>query len=189
MARRRVSGGGRRSRAPVAWVTNVFNETAMDLAGTLTELNVLDVDVDLVTAAPLNYSHLIRRVIVNGGLAIVPSSTTGASDMVSFYYALYVIDSDDSDATILVGTLGSLLGARRVLHAGCLSFTVREETAGATGVSALYWLPKIEIDVKVNAKIRPDEFLVLGCQFGSAASGAISLAAMSAYSRVLVNAP
>jgi len=179
-------GGKPVMRERPVWTTNNFNETAMTRDGVINEFAILDVSVETPTlAAGPTEVHGLRRVIIHGGLATQVAITTAASDIIALFGALYVIDREETEASIVTTDRGTILegGAGRVLWTNCWTWASTEHTTVAT--EAIQEPRRIDIDLKVRLNLRFDQQLILGLQFGSDVTETLVSAAFSAITRTL----
>lgn len=193
MARRRMrrTYGVRHTRkgtGRTSWVTNIFNEGAQTIDGTLTEYALLEYGDYEDPATNLHKPTHIKRIILKGGLAYTPQSTTFAQDIGALFMALYVIDQNDADGTILtVATSGIVIG-NRVLHLDCMTRGLVEIPAAQASQVVIPEF-RIDLDIRLNVTMLPDEALSLGLQFGSSVVETIAVAAFSGYCKVLIEQP
>lgn len=179
-------------RKPVTWIRTLFVESSLNLnggTGSLTEFVLLDPDDVLVATSRLNNTVSIRRIVVNGGVAMSLATTGLAQDICQLMWAVYILDQDDADANINTTSPTAIMGSERILRCGCEMFTGQSGTAAGMIGGNIYPGIKVDIDIRVNAKIRRDQELYLGMQFGSGISPPVTLASFGAYSSVLCNVP
>lgn len=188
--RRRIPRFSRR-KVPTLWSTTVFTESAIPTDATLLELVLLQPDADLESLAGVqNRVFKLKRILFNGGIAITPSVTAALqSDIVAIYTVLYTIDAEDADASIITAGGSSILSTERVLFSDVFTSSVRaNNTAGSQTPDVLHGFP-VRIDARLNVNMRSDDLLILGVQFGSTPSAALTEARISGASRVLCVAP
>lgn len=188
MAMRRRFRRTFRRRQRVAWDSVVFNESNITRAGLINEYVLVssgDWDGDI---QGVNKKGRIKRIHLNGGMGFVPNSTTFAQDNVALFGALYITDNEETDATILVTTAGSLIQAHRVLHTDVWAWSSAEVPTAQVGTAFGFHI-KLSVDVKVNLTLEPDELLIWGMQFGSDVQETLSDARFSAYGRCLIEEP
>lgn len=178
-----------RREKPV-WATTNFNETAVTRDGALNEFAIIDPELLGTAAVTTNVTQVIstRRIIVRGGVAWSNESTTFAQDIITAFMAVYVIDREDTDATIVGTAVGSSIlegGAGRVLWTDCQTLTNVEIPVGTPGTQQYFGM-RIDIDLKVRTNLRNDQLLLFGFQFGSDVTATMAAAALSCVSRVLV---
>lgn len=180
----------RTKRTPVAWVRTFFQESTIPTDATISENVLLDPSAVLVPGPTpkLNEVFMVRRVIVAGGVAFQPLNTAFAFEMVVCAWAVYIIDADDSDASIITTAAGTIMASNRILATGCININVKEGTVAQTESIIAPSFP-VNVDVRVNAKIRPEELLILAFQFGTTSTSALAAGQFSGYSSVLVNRP
>lgn len=165
----------------LAWTRGVFGNT-VDQTGTppdLTESVLFDPALDAVggsAGADFNRKWNVRRAIVRGGLLPLPLTTAFQFAGYVMIQALYVIDREDADNTLLTTNIGDILegGVERLLYTNVLTFCVNESTGTAVNPVALWNPPRIDIDWKGNVKMGMDELLVYGSQVTVDVSGALS---------------
>lgn len=184
----RMSRGGRRGRAPVAWVNAVANHVAVPVDGTLLELGLLepaDWGGDIVNTN--KKGHLIRTI---GSWTVlwVPETTTFATGLCRLFWAVYVIDQDDADATIVSAAVGTILQGSRVLQVGCTGFSSLEIPTANQGTA---FIPALTFswDTALRAKLESDQIVALGVQLGGGVTGTITSMGISGYSRSLIREP
>lgn len=199
MFRRRRFGAGRRRffRRPVqrerpVWSTTNFNETALALDTTRNDfiLWLPSVQYASETAAPSDQWQL-RRIIVNGDVAVVPETTTLASDIVVMFGALFIDDTFATGSTLITTARGDTLegGTDRLLWTNCWSWG-QVEIPTATRSDTVIRVPvRIEIDIKVRARLSFNKVVMLSLQWGSSVGNVIAAAAFSATTRVLLVNP
>lgn len=192
--RRRRRFRGVRGKLPSSlrpkWYSSAFIETAIDFSvgPNLSELVLFD-GPTVTSAAQLevNRTFSVRRTLFNGVIQIAESVTAAVQDIFSIFYAIYVIDTDDTDATLLNTAVGGILNSQRVIHTGCVGMTGVELT-GATPTAGFIPSLPLNIDVRTNVKLREDEILALGIQFTST-NLALAIANVSGIARVLITPP
>lgn len=185
--RRRFSRPVRRER-PV-WSTTNFNETAMAVDSTLNVQVLWDPLTNEPSNSPGSSQHWsIRRIIVNGGMAIVPQQTALTNDIVTVFGALICSDSDDDDATLITTSQGQILegGSNRLLWTNCWTFVITEVAAAVYSTAYIPAPVQINIDLKTRVNMKFDDSLMLLLQFGSTAASVINAAAFSAITRILM---
>lgn len=185
MGRRRRYGRPVQKERPM-WATTNFNETAIAGDATLEEMLIFQ-NQDIVDFNATSLTS-IRRIIINGGVAIVPESTTFASNMIALYAALYVTDIDETDTTLITTAPGDILegGVGRVLWTNCYAFSVAEIPTANVGTNLIPPVARIEIDWKGRLNLRGDDaFLVLGLQYGASVTSTVALSSFSATCRTL----
>lgn len=185
--RRRPRGGPFQKRR-LAWCTNIFNETAITRDGNGNLLVALESQDWQGDSAGLTKKAHIKRIILKGDLAATPATTTIATDIVCCFFCLFVQDSDDTDANLLTTTAGSILQAHRVLWTDVQSLANIEVPAAQFGTSFAPGM-RIDIDLRLNVVIEPDEELVFAIQYGSTVSETLTAAAFSGICRTLIENP
>jgi len=195
MARRRGIGSrrgrGNFAKKRFAWTSAVFG-VGMDIAGTppdLMENIVVDPMNDFQPGTDYNRKYNVRRILVHGAMQLVPNTTAAQVQGWTYIEALYVIDREDQDASLVTTDIGDILegGADRVLytnvHSGC---TIEGTTAQVS--SNLIPGERIDIDWKGNVKVGLDQLIVYAAQFTSDVSGAMSSATIQVITRALFEA-
>jgi len=184
--RSRRSARGLRSRKPVKWITDVFNGTSISLtAGTPTELSCVEGD-DWIPSGPIVKRNVtLKRVVVEATLNVTPAATAFERGPFAFFYALHVIDLEDSDADIVTGAQGTIIQSNRVLHVGVLGGIAIEGTAGDITMDLLPSLP-LQIDWNGSATMGPDDLLLLSIQPDATQTAVITSAAFHGYVRSLI---
>lgn len=170
------------------WFSNLFSEDALGTSSTLIEEVIFDSEVSHVPAGfAYSVQAEIRRLVVDGVITWVPQITATAFEMASLVWAVYVIDREDTDNTLISTTRGAILegGARRVLRTGVIGFTAVELPVAQIGTSFIPAIP-MQIDLKVSMKVATDELIVLGMQWTSDVSSAINQAAFTGITRTLL---
>lgn len=178
-----------RSRKPkVSWVSTLFNETALDRTAAAAANQILLDGADWrAGVASLSQGARVLRLIYNGVIMVALESTAAAQEMSSIIWAIVVADEGESSLGTLNSTAsGSLIQAQRVLASGVEGATFLE-TAGFI----VNQVPgfKVNVDWKARVKMRPEDQIVFVAQFQSDASSALSAAAISGFSRVLIEEP
>lgn len=130
----------------------------------------------------------IKRILFNGQVGIVPNITTDALDIVALFAAVVKMDADDTDTSIVLSSAGSIIQGSRVLWTECWSWGSMEITGGPLQHEYTSG-PKLNIDLKPNLTVLPDERVLLILRFGSTVVETISAAAVSGYARCLIEQP
>lgn len=178
-------------REKLVWSTSNFNEAAITRTGATTfnnffvPVNIYDV-VDNLEGPSDKFS--VRRVLVNGGIAVTAESTTFAQDICCMFAALMVLDNNDSSSSLVLTNRGELLegGAERVLWTGCYTWNNIEIPAATLGGPRVEPAPVVfNIDWKGRCNMRLDETMTLAVAFGSDVTSTITGAAFSAITRTL----
>lgn len=194
--RRRSRGNFRRrfgkpfAKQGTMWVTTLFNEVASDSA-TVVELVMMSAgDVDLLAAVDTagTIVYHIRRIIVNATFLAMPSlAVSNVSDQGSIVWAIYTLDTEDSDNTILNTNAGSILRTERILQTGIVGWGAHSITTGQSGGGVYAGIP-VNVDFRLPVKMRSDELLLFGFQQQSAFGTAFGVQpSCSAITRILVN--
>jgi len=195
--RRRSRGTFRRrigkpfARQQTVWVSTLFNEVATSAAvvGELVMLDALDVDPTVGLADGTNRVYHVKRIIVNGVMMWVPSTAGTNSDVHSIVWAIYTVDTEDTDANLNTTASSSLFRTERILQSGVVGVGMLSTTAAQSGGVFIPGMP-INVDLRSPVRMRSDEVLVFGMQQQSAAGSAFGVQpAFSALTRVLVEAP
>jgi len=169
MFRRR--GFGRRPvvRERLNWLTSNFNEQAQSILATLTEFNIYDPAQDIVAAAAGagGTRAQLRRIIVNGGVAASPGIAAVTFDQIGLVAAIYVRDTNDTDASLITTAQGDILegGTTRLLWTHMYSFTHVMQEATKSYTTLIPALAEVNVDLRVRVNLRFDEVCVLGMQF------------------------
>lgn len=146
------------------WLTTNFLTTVVPIDATLLQMVCFDPLSSQVLTSPFQYMkhYEVRRWVFNGVLGITPQNAS-ASGFARFVWAAFVIDREDSDATLLSTGAGDIMegGAGRVLQTGVLGANVM-----ASATNTPYVVPTMELkfDVKVGMKLKPDQQLAVGIQ-------------------------
>lgn len=188
MARRRFTRRLPRSARRLAWVTNVFNEVSVDRAAAINFFVAVEAaDWQGDTQSLTKRAH-VRRTIVNGVVTATPTSTALELDSVILFYALLVCDAEETDNNIVSSAAGSLLQAHRVLHVGCKGYAGIEIPSAQMGTN---WIPGVDIDIDIrsNVVLEPDEQLRLAIQYGGGVTGVLADSRFSGYCRTLIENP
>lgn len=183
---------GRLKRQKTAWVTSIFIESAIDVTSStaMTEFVLVAADQDInPMPSAQNLKMLVRRIICKGGIMMSPLTTAVSFDPNGFMLALYTIDAEDADASIITGGTSSILLTERILWHDCLTFTGVESTGTTAVVPGFMPGLRIDLDVKLNVSLRNDELLVLGIQPMATLNNTITVATASMASRCLVDVP
>lgn len=190
--RRRFSRGlrMRRRKKEYAWITTLFNETSLTMAGApdINELILLDPDSDL-NAIPASINKLwhVRRVVLRGVFMPIPSNLSTGHDAMAWKVMMYTIDREDTDASITTSPAGSIINTERVLYADQIGYVSRATTlAAGSWTPALYDCPRLDIDSNLNVTLRGDRLLVCGIQAENTTT-VVALQPFSCVSRVLVD--
>lgn len=182
MARRFQRGFNRSRRAQfakkrLAWTRALFG-TDIDIGSSaaLGEHILFDALTDIQPdTSDYHRKYTVKRIIVKGGHEFRPLATTFEQAFVRLNTCLYVIDREDTDASIVSTTPGEILegGADRVLFTDVQTGMVSEVTTANRAESFVVG-PRIEIDWRGNAKCGIDQLVVLGFQLALNISGAVS---------------
>lgn len=169
-----------------AWVTVFFPESTIDFANVVaTELVLLQGD-DWSQNANLQSDEKIKRIVFNGIVNIVPASTTLAFESAAWWWALYVIDNDESRELDPLNT--ALFDVHRMLQTGVIGGTVIEGTAAQTPSNIFPGFP-VNIDLNRGLpRLTRDDLLVFAIRAASSTSAAVTTATISAISRCLIEA-
>lgn len=180
----------RKPRAKVAWVRTFFSSTALDLSAAATEeLVCLDVSAVLTQGTgKLNQSFMLRRAIFDGMVSFTPTATVLAVSSFAVAWAMYIADFEDTDTSIISTAIGSLLSSNRVLACGAIAGCAIEGTAAQVDSNLLLG-HHLHIDARVNAKLRPDDLVLLTFQFPGVATASLATSLVSGYASMLVNQP
>lgn len=156
----------RRKRTPVHWVRDVFEANTIDQTGgqTVEALSLLEYDDYEPGTTTVQHDITVRRAIVDVALSVVPlvTGTTPIALSIMIRHALTVLDAEETDGDLTTAAQGSLLQSSRVLHTGVTSCTViaPSTSAGTIRTNGTPG-PKIEIDWRGGAKLRPDDALFM----------------------------
>lgn len=178
----------RRSKRPntMKWVTTVFNNAALTITpNNLNEMVVMD-PVIFYAPEQLEVNRVARcaRVLVKGGWSFETNVVSFAQLHLQIFWALYIIDIEDTDATILTSVPSSIMNSNRVLQCGCHAFNLAETVPANGWVNAPALLP-IDVDLTTRFNLRQDEQLALGMQLGRDPVSTVASWSFSAYCRVL----
>lgn len=163
-------------RQRTAWSPSVFADFPINMDTTLSEFVLFDPAVSDPTVETINnITTRIRRVILKGGIVVLPeNSPTPLIIMSSLHVALYVVDADETDASIITTAAGSLISAHRVLWRDAKPYIASQmsfpNAAGAGGQDQ-FLMYRVDIDQKINVKLQPEELLVIGFQFSTSVAG------------------
>lgn len=195
MFRRRSRGMFRRrigkpfARQETMWVSTLFNEvpSADSVAGELVMMSAGDIDLLAAVDTAGSQQYHIKRIIFNGVFMAAPSlAVSNVTDIASIVWAIYTIDTEDSDATITTTNAGTILRTERVLQTGVVGWGAQSAATGQSGAGIYNGIP-VNVDFRSPVKMRADELLVFGFQQQSAFGTAFAVQpAISAISRVLV---
>lgn len=186
-ARRFGRKGGPFQKRRLSWVTTIFNESAQDRGGNITERNLLISSDWQGNEAALQKTAHVKRILVNGGLACNPEITATAQDLIALFGAIYVIDVDDTDATILSVASGTILQGCRVLKTDAWAWG-STEAAGVVENTYGHFI-RFQYDIRLNVTLQADQAIVFALQFGSDVTSTIIAAAACFYSRILIEQP
>lgn len=185
--RRRRFGGKPLAKQSLSWVSTLFVETALTVNASATSTQILLDSPDWRgDIASLRQVAHIRRIIYDGVMMWVPQSTAQQGDMVSLVWAMWVQDSSEDPPAVLSTGTGSAFQEKRILATGIIGFTALE-TAGFI-VNAIPG-ERIHVDQRANVVVPPGSRLGMTFNFQSDATGAVTLAAVSAVSRILIVTP
>jgi len=161
------------ARVRNAWSPAVFDRSEVVGSG-MTEFVMFDPQSsDPASETDNNLTTRIRRFIGKGGVLFLPEgSATPLYAHVGVHMALYVVDVEDTDASLLTTAAGSLLTSHRILYREAIPFFAvqRDYTADAPNASSTLML-RIDVDQKFNVKLKPDELLVMGIHIGGSVTG------------------
>lgn len=186
-------GGSRLKRKTLAWDHGYFT-TALDLtgvAGTVIEQVLFDPQswpgTGSIVAQNYNKELHIKRVIAKGNVIYEVQSAAFTQANAILGMAIYTIDRDDSDADILGGPAGSnIFDNERVVWFDEQCARITEAT---TGQVAVEFGPRIDVDLKFPIKVKNDQYLVLGYEFGLPVNTVLNAALACISSRVLFEMP
>lgn len=187
---RRRFGGKPVQRQQLSWVTTLFNETAVPVNAATTASQVLLDDNDWRgNVASLRQVAVVKRIMYRGVFMWVPNSTAQAGDMCSVVWAVWIADEVEDPiaaATFNSTAENSVFQEKRVVHSDVIGFTALE-TAGfiVNSVDGI----RCDVDWKGGLKVQPGERIAITFCFQGTAVEAVSVAAVSAISRVLIVTP
>jgi len=179
-SRPRFARTGVRRRAPVAWVRDQFDiANAVDYSGAqaIAEYSILERDDWQPSTTTIASKCSVKRIIVDAVLQqrYLANGVGYIQAPISMFWALYVIEEDDTDATLLTAAQGSILGSNRVLRYGALSdYLVSPLNFVANGSSQPHRGDRIHIDMRPGLVLRPGYFLVFGIQLSQPVATDIS---------------
>lgn len=166
------------------WLTSVFSSSAVLRTGVINRFNVCDPSVFGIAAAGRVH---IRRLLLRGGVGVIPEFTTFANGTVNMHAALYVINREDTDATLLTTSPGDILegGVERLLWTDVQICTIREQPSASGIESYIPAIFRVDIDLKTRVNLGYDDVVELAFQFGSDVTGVVSDARYSGIHRAL----
>lgn len=172
MARRRFRGtrgaASKFARKRLAWSTGLFG-VALDFDATpsdILELALFEPATDVLPAtADFNRKWRVKRIIAKGNVVPIPQVATATIATLTVNTALYVIDRDDTDATIVGTATGEILegGADRLLYVDCQSKAFIEGPTGDIGPGFVEG-PRIDIDWSGTIVMGTDQIILLSFQ-------------------------
>lgn len=201
MARRRFVrrrfGTSKFQRKQLTWATTTYLATPIDRSGaanTVTEQVLFDpmsIRNDTNPDPDRNHVVHIKRVIVRGGMFIVPNQAVYEQGGWHVCLAIYSIDRDDTEADIAsLSVTNNIMATERVLwfdtHCGQIYEIVAANSQNQHVEPATV---RIDVDLKLPVRLRPDQLLVLGYQFMVTATALASFAAATTRARVLYELP
>jgi len=166
--RRRFSRGRRRQK--VGWVTDVF-DASIDVESAppkvMTQMALLEYDDVHSDVTLLAHPLIVKRVIVSCTLScqqlyagVGPTNQTPV-----FGWGLFIMDVDDTtDADFADTSFGTLLHSQRVLQVGTQGIAYTALNSANVNQIIMEESPRIDIDWKGAAKLKPDERLWFGVQ-------------------------
>jgi len=196
MARRGFRGrrrAGNLAKKRFAWTRAIF-ETGLDITdvGDQPDANGLvlfDALTDVVGGSTdYNRKYNVRRVIVKGQYILTPSLSAFATVSVKCVESLFVIDNDDTDASLVTTAQGDILegGADRVLYTNAWGCQAYEQSVVDGQVnSELVFGPRIDVDWRGNAKCGLEQLVTFGMQFMNDLTGVLSGVQLVVVSSVL----
>jgi len=165
--RRRFS---RRKRQRVGWVADVF-DASIDVEAAppkvMTQFSILEYDDVHSDTTLIAHPLICKRAIVSCTLSCqqLYSGAGPTQQTPVFGYALFIMDVDDTtDADFADTSFGSLLHSQRVLQLGTVGVAYTALNAANGAGIIMEESPRIDIDWKGSAKLKPDENLWLGVQ-------------------------
>lgn len=188
--RRRTRGFPRSSKfqkKQMGWDASIHIGTVLDDTGTITELTLCTPQV-IVGNSGQNQRVKLRRVI--GQFAVFPTLEVAATTqgIMEGCWAVYTIDVDDTDASLVTTAAGGILASERVLQMGYFGQVVHELPTAQMG-TVLYDPCRIDFDVKSQCWIRPDQALIFGLQLFGSIAGITTAITVSGVSRTLFEQP
>lgn len=132
----------------------------------------------------------VKRIIVKGNVVGTPVQGTVLSGTNYLGICLFVGDREDADVDIVNGSAStSVMNSNRVLWFDAIGFNDNRIPGAimSTTMNAAH-VARLDIDLKLNVKLKQDEVIQLGYQFFAATVG-ISLVVSEAMSRVLFVVP
>lgn len=178
----------RRPKQRTAWVRGVFSEQNVTRAGVINENEIMGPADWQGDTTSLAKTVTAKRILVKGGVSFTPATTTVAFDAVALFMAIYVLDQDDTDATIVSSAAGTILTGSRVLWLDCFAFAGIEVPTAQWG-SAFTHQYKVDVDLRVPVRVLSDQQILFALQFGSDVQETINDCRFSAYMSVLINYP
>jgi len=182
--------GSRFQKARTSWVRGLFNEQSITRDATNNEFILLSGADWQTDQSGLNKKGYVKRTIVKGAITVVPNQTAGEVDHVAMFAALYVVDLDDTDTTIIGVGSGGILQGSRVLWQDCFGHAILESASALTDQSVI--LPtfgRIEIDIGIKVVLEPDQVLTLGIQTNANVTNVLASINFSGYATVLIEQP
>jgi len=175
---RRAPRGGKN---PTAWVAAIADSIALLQNGAMVETNILDQND--WGAHSINKKGRLVRSIGNFIVCVGVEGAAATQVDLALLWAVYIIDADDSDASL---TDGSILNNNRVLQTGVAGFGIAEN---ATVVPSSHAEIAIRWDTRVRANLEGDEILALAVQSAEDVSAVTTTLNLYGIARTLILEP
>jgi len=184
---------GRRRKVRTSWVTAVFASATQTFDGTITEYILMDnadwshVDPDGSTSGLVKPAHVLRSI---GDFSLVLTLQNAATQQfaLQYFWAVYVIDEDDVDNSIIITSgASSILNKNRVI-AGGQGAVATFEGAPSSRIGIDHF-PTHKWDTPARIRMRPDDNLALGVQMVASAASTVSSASVNCFARTLIVEP
>lgn len=175
------------ARRRTQWITSLFNETAINMAAGGPVDQVLVTGLELATTDSGASVGRVRRVIYNGVVCPAPNVLdTLGSDTFAISWALYQIDTEDTDITIQATGDSDIWNTERVLASGVVGGVVVANNNSAGITSQIARGMDVNVDYRQPFTMRQDKLLLMTFQPFSS-STVLDICSVSAIARVLVD--
>lgn len=175
-------------RARTSWVNTVFNSSALNAGGNISENVLLEAADWGGSVVGVDKNAHVKRVIITGGLNFMPvRETTQNVDVLGCVCALYRLDNDDTDNTIVSTGANTIWGERMFwtrMYSAAFTTAVSTNTNQIDGINF-----DLNVDLPVKFVMRPDQLLLFGMQLNGNFNARLQITAARMVTRVLIEQP
>lgn len=171
------------------WISDYFENSALDkTSATASEFSILEYDDIQPATTTIRETMRVHRVIINGSINVVPAQNGAAQGVVNCIWTLHIIDADDTDNDITIGSQGSILHSGRILQTGMFAMNVVAVAAlPANGIPSATMNPGLHIDWRGSKTMGPDDLLLLNIQTTQNNSALLAFFDFTAVTRCLIS--